>query len=366
MARLSTVPSMAEPMSSANFEANMNSSVFVSKVPGCRVFSMGHPLMGNRLIQQVTYTLQDWVERLQGNSAVKILLFCSSSPDMFSVGLNNGASEEKVEELKSLHGLCTTIAESKTPTVAVYGGELNGTAYAAFASCTYRLATPSFHFRIDEIIEHNTIPKAGLAHHFCKVSPEDGKAMVRYLAISGHNVSGEEMYSMGMISHLVEEDPQSSLTSAIAHTLPDRGATEYRAPVRGDTISELLDDMNMDCDIDVFKSDLWNEYMLVPPNRWDVQEKDTSVVLEEKEVQDLDLSDISAWVTKCFGGSSDSVEECTSKLRAQSEGDGIAAKWAQACLGAMQSADSQVVEKWWKITASADSLSGAQRQELEE
>jgi enoyl-CoA hydratase/carnithine racemase len=338
----------------------MNAPVFVSKQPGCRVFTMSHPLLGNRLNTAVTFTLQDWVERLQNNSAVKVLIFQSGSFDMFSVGLNG---EESVEEVESLHSLGGAIAESKTPTVAVYAGELNGTAYAAFAGCTYKLGTPSFHFRIDEILEHNKMPKGGLAYYFNKASP-DGAAMARYLAISGHNVSGEEMYSMGLLSHLVEEDPQSSLTNAIAHTLPDRGAGEFKSPVRGDTISELLEDMNMDCDLDVFKSELWDRYLLVPPNRWDVKEKEVTVPLDEKDMQDLDLYDVSAWVVQCFGGS-DRVEDSLTKLTAMAEGTGMAAQWAAGCLQAIKSADQGVVEAWWGITSGevASSLEGVLAQE---
>ena len=236
-------------------------------------------------------------KKLQNNSAVKVLIFQSSSFDMFSVGLNG---EKSPEEVESLHNLGVAITDSKTPTVAVYGGELNGTAYAAFAGCTYKLGTPSFHFRIDEILEHNTMPMGGLAYYFNKASP-DGAAMARYLAISGHNVSGEEMYAMGLLSHLVEEDPQSSLTNAMAHTLPDRGAGEYKSPVRGDSIKELLDDMNVDCDLDVFQSELWDQYLLVPPNRQDAQEKEVIVPLDEKDMQDLELSDVSAWVISALG-----------------------------------------------------------------
>ena len=304
-------------------------------------------MLGNRLDAGVTFTLQDWIQKLQGNAAVKMMVFQSSSFDMFSVGLNG---ESSVEEVEGLHSLSGAIAESKTPTVAVYGGEMNGTAYAAFAGCTYRLGTPSFHFRIDEILEHNTMPKGGLAYHFNQASPTDGKAMARYLAISGHNVSGEEMYAMGLLSHLTEEDPESSLTNAVAHTLPDRGAGEYKSPVRGDTVGELLDDMSLDSDLDVFQSELWDEYLLVPPNRWDVQEKEEIVALDDKDMQDLDLYDVNAWVINCFGGS-DNLQDCQVKLTAMAEDKGMAAQWATGCLQAIKSADQRVVEAWWACTS---------------
>ena len=83
-------------------------------------------MLGNRLDAGVTFTLQDWIQKLQGNAAVKMMVFQSSSFDMFSVGLNG---ESSVEEVEGLHSL-SAMRRARHLLWQCMGK--NGTAYAAF------------------------------------------------------------------------------------------------------------------------------------------------------------------------------------------------------------------------------------------
>ena len=141
----------------------MSDSVIVSRLPGSRVFELAHPLSGNCLSAETTSMLRDNIESLQRNTAVKALVFASITPDLFSMGLETNSTNIDVE---SMHDMSTAIKDSKTATITVYGGEMSGTAFAAFADSRYRLGTPSFSFRINEIIDQGILPRGGLAHYF--------------------------------------------------------------------------------------------------------------------------------------------------------------------------------------------------------
>lgn len=44
--------------------------------------------------------------------------------------------------------------------------------------------------------------------------------MARYLAISERVIYSNDLYSLGLLTHLVEEQPHDSLAHAFAHTFP--------------------------------------------------------------------------------------------------------------------------------------------------
>jgi enoyl-CoA hydratase/carnithine racemase len=306
---------------------------------------------------RTTSILRERVENLQSNTAVKALLFASISPDLFSTGLDAEATKEDVQ---GMHFLSSKVRASKHDTITVFGGEMNGTGFAAFMCTNYKLGTPSLSFRMNELTELGVLPRGGLAHYFYH-SNEDGKSFARYLGVTGKEARADDLYHLGMITHLVEEDPQSSFTHALAHTVPNR-SEEHRGPVRGDTIEELLDTMSVESDLDVMSHEAWNEFVLVPPGRWDTQEKEESMI---SAVDDLDLVDVQAWVIKCF--SSDSLEECKASLAGMAAATtaaidddvdavttdakrAVAAQWAAQCLACIDKADPNVVQGWWECT----------------
>lgn len=45
--------------------------------------------------------------------------------------------------------------------------------------------------------------------------------MVRYLAVSGRRISAQEMYTLGLLTHIVPDKADSALARAIAETVPD-------------------------------------------------------------------------------------------------------------------------------------------------
>jgi hypothetical protein len=50
-------------------------------------------------------------------------------------------------------------------TVAVYGGRVTATAYAAFAGADYRLATPATAFSLPEVKTHKSVSSFFFFHH---------------------------------------------------------------------------------------------------------------------------------------------------------------------------------------------------------
>ena len=50
-----------------------------------------------------------------------------------------------------------------------------------------------------------------------KLSPSK---MARYLAVSGRTISAHDMRYLGLLTHIVEEEPHVSITHSLAHTIP--------------------------------------------------------------------------------------------------------------------------------------------------
>ena len=248
--------------------------VFVIAAPGSRVMELRRPHDGNVLDTETTAMVNTHIANLGSNSAVQTLIFTSEDPDMFSLTMGSPGGADM---LSGMHSMAKAIADSDKETVTMYGGAMTGTAFASFAPSNHRLGSNVVSFRLAELSQ-GQLPACGLAYYFAGSDKfhGDGTAMARYLAVTGRAVRADQLFSMGLLTHLVEEGAHDSLMQALAHTSPsseDLGdMSNQDAPTRMQSVAGLLDTMHIECDMDVLSHKAWNDFVLVPPGRWDTEE----------------------------------------------------------------------------------------------
>jgi enoyl-CoA hydratase/carnithine racemase len=296
---------------------------------------------GNILTTETTAIIQARMETYKNNDAVSCVWFTSHDPDLFSFGLD-GASKNP-DLLKNIHSMALAIPSYNKITLAMYGGAMTGTAFAAFAGSKFKLGANTLSLKLTELAQ-GTLPAAGLAYYFANAY-EGGTAMARYLAATGRSVHADELFQMGLLTHLVEEEAQNTLTHTLAETLPAphedaklKVERDTGTVVRELSVAALLDTMHIEEDMDVLGHAAWNKYILVPPGRWDT--------LPPEEDVSQDLTTIDEQVTACFGANN-SIADTRTALGA------IDSPWAREALQRMDALDAGLLQQWWDLTAFA-------------
>ena len=318
---------------------SLSEPVFVQSYPGSRVLTLSLPNEGNELTPTVTNTLSEKLKSYTSNASVSAVFFASRSPDVFSV---SGKSSAK-KNLQNLNNFILELASFKKPTLSVYSGQMNGTGYAAFAGSKYLLGGPSFSLVSNEL-SFGTIPSAGFAFHFTKCG-KYGMSLARYIATSQCDVRGDDLYSLGMLTHLVEDEAHVSLADALAHTIPGKAAAEKGIVVVEDSLEDLLSAMHVgDDDVedggigDPLQHEAWEKILLVPPNRQETKAEE----LYGEGNDEANIFSIRDDVLKCFNVGS--PEMAIKKLSEVKE------PWASDAIERLSTVDRKVLNAWWKVT----------------
>lgn len=320
----------------------MSDAVFVNSLSGTRTLELRRSADGNMLDNETCAAVIRVLERFEENDVVQSILFSSEDPDLFSLTLSNDK-----DSLKELHNMIRAVNTSTKDTVVMYGGAMTSTAYAAFAGSKYKLGSCTMKLKMSELQE-GKLPTAGVAHYFAKsYSDNGGAAMARYLAVSGREVRADELFKMGLLTHLVEEGAQDSLTHALAHTHPSTDdlaeVNNRNGVIRQQSISGLLEMMHIESDMNVLGSEFWNQYVLVPPGRWDTLAKEDAGI--DDTLEDLEI--IHDQIALCFDPKERSVEGTKELLRA------VGKPWARHALECMDALDTDRMQQWWELTVFA-------------
>ena len=172
--------------------------------------------------------------------------------------------------------------------------------------------------------------------------------MARYLAVTGRPISAHDMRELGLLTHIVEEEPHVSLTHALAHTIPqdDYIKSEQTSAVDDKALAQLLDTMDVNDISDevegMMDHELWDKMMLVKP----IPVSDHDLFGGDAGVESgagVDLEDHAAGISECFGG--DDVEECKSKLEKMTS-----EPWAKQALEQLNGTSPQLLQTWFKLT----------------
>jgi len=310
-----------------------NEPVFVMSYPGSRVLLLAAPDRGNDLSPQVTMALEEKLRQYSTNESVSAVFFASRSPDVFSTSENSSTKAN----MQSLNSFVTALASFGKPSLAVYSGSMNGTGFAAFAGSKYLLGGPSLSLISNELSK-GKLPSAGFAFQFTKCG-KYGVYMARYLAVSQREVRADDLYKLGLLTHLVEDEAYVSLADALAHTIPSKSAVSKGSVVEADSLEELLDTMHVEENTlgDPLSHEAWDKFLLVPPNREDARPRDDELD------DDNDLFNSRDDIMKCFNGT---PEMAIKKLAEFNK------PWALDAIDKISSVDRSLLNTWWKVTES--------------
>lgn len=118
--------------------------------------------------------------------------------------------------------------------------------------------------------------------------------MARYLAVSGQLITGHDLYSLGLLTHIVELTPQESLGYALGHSFADDD--EFKAVqssgANAQSVKELLDVMNiytpMENADELIEHEAWNQVMLVKPQQIPLESFFDDGVARKNRKEDLE------------------------------------------------------------------------------
>lgn len=113
------------------------SPVFMLSCPGSRVLELSRPQEGNYLTKDVISTFIQKLNLCSNNDAIAAALITSYDPELFSHGLHvdDNDSANFAAFIEHANEMATVLAGLNKETVAVFSGELSGTAFGVFAGC---------------------------------------------------------------------------------------------------------------------------------------------------------------------------------------------------------------------------------------
>lgn len=318
------------------------------RTAGARVIELSDANEGNWLNASSLQVIESKLRLFEDNIAATCVVITSESPDLFSEGicLAEGLDEQQArrkENVTAANKILKYMQGMKTPIIVVCSGLISSTAFGPFALAEYRLGTMSTRFCIGEDLSKGYLPLGGAVAYFISRGCEEGVAMARYLAISQRSISAHDMRCLGLLTHIVEDEPHNALLHGLGHTIDDTDAFKaYQPkPVDVDMIDELLDimDSENDHEMSVMDSPLWDKHMLVRP------EPISEDIFFDDDSKKEDLEDIAEEVQYVF--QSDDIEECRTRLQATSS------PWAQGLVERMNNIGPEILVSWFKLTSLA-------------
>lgn len=198
------------------------SEIRIISAAGSRLVELYRPKTGNILNIKNLSELAYHTKSYDDNYAVSVVFYASNTSDVFSNGFQSGDLQTIIDTLECSKKLTKNIFDSPKLNIAVYGGDLSGSAYSVFATSQLRFATLKANFYIDDLIAKNSIPIGGLAYFLCRSQPEGplGKSLARYLAICGKTLGCEGLFYLNLVDNIVGKNAHHSLMEALAESSP--------------------------------------------------------------------------------------------------------------------------------------------------
>eukprot|EP00607_Mallomonas_marina_P010121 CAMPEP_0182419746 /NCGR_PEP_ID=MMETSP1167-20130531/4128_1 /TAXON_ID=2988 /ORGANISM="Mallomonas Sp, Strain CCMP3275" /LENGTH=423 /DNA_ID=CAMNT_0024594823 /DNA_START=181 /DNA_END=1452 /DNA_ORIENTATION=+ len=346
----------------------MSDPVFTTVYSGSRILELSEPEKSNKLSISTLGTLSSLIHKYDDNLVISALFFSSSSPEIFSNGIDDIDIRDNKELLfKEIKKVIEAISRSTKETLAVFDGECDGTAYAIFSSSKYLLGTPSTDIRVTDLSK-GRMPLGGLAYRFVK-GCDEGVEAARYYALSQASIYGNDAFSLGLVTHLVGESPQHILAHGLSHTIPPspKSRNIQGAAVDISSLPLLVESMHAECSLDVIDDEIWNEVCLVTPER----ERE---IFSNEENEREDAYTLSKDIHYCFSvnspeesvlrlhsllekhnsslssSSSLSLSSSSSSSSSLSSSLSLTQHWTENALHSMFTLHPLVIKVWYKLT----------------
>lgn len=337
----------------------MNSPIFVQRFPGSRFIELMRHQTGNPLSSELLTALIDEFLVLEDNHAVNVVLFGTNIDygDTFSTGLcEKSLKLYRSRTLDHLYTLARLIGTYKRDFVSVAGCKMPGTVFGLLLNAKYRLGTPSLECSVDELVK-GYIPGGGFTHHFSHKAGVAGLIMSRYLAYSRRTIQAADLYEMGILTHLVLENPHFMLCDALGHSIGSTSQAYQQLPAHQDALGLLLDTMHAGDDDgmeDPMKDPIWDKMMLVKPDEFKA---------EKFKHHPSDIENFYEEIAACFNAPS--LEEAVRRVTdtapqklippapfgAEKKLDSVDEyNWAAEALLSLEQCDPLAAKVWYKFT----------------
>lgn len=137
----------------------------------------------------------------------------------------------------------------------------------------YRFGTDATSYQVRGLRQGVLPVGAGLGHHLVQCSTTDGVALARFLAISEKRLDAEEMFELGMVTHMADDESPQDIANGLAWTRPkDMDFTQAeQVAMDTDLIEEVLETINAESeDIEeTYQDELWDDLLSIPPKAVD-------------------------------------------------------------------------------------------------
>eukprot|EP00981_Chlorochromonas_danica_P009005 scaffold2414_cov164-Ochromonas_danica.AAC.4 len=366
----------------AKLNPSFNTALAVEAHPGSRLYTITQPKDSS--IVSTLELLGQKLLNVTENDTVNAVVLKIDDLDLFSSASSlaaYGGSQQTTQFLqacKAVNSIPDALKSTNKNVVSIFNGYVSNAGFSTFYSSKYRVGTRSTRFQLKGLADGVLPVGAHLVHRIVH-SGNNTVPMVRFLGVTEKELDAEEMYSLGMLTHVTMEDPHVDLLHAIGSSVPDNYYSKaIQAPMASedavglvlesmhlyerdaDQLEELLDCENDDDDdnnhheikhgdkretlkcfdfSDIFKDPVFNEALLVTPSQQgDVDADDDS---DDSELPSIDQ--LESFVEEHFSGND--VEACLKKLQATADKKiGLEQKVAQYTLSKLANISPKVLK----------------------
>ena len=239
--------------------------VQVLNSPGVRAVELCRPDKGNYLTTSVVQNLTKKIEDFENNWVANAIFLGSQSLYFFSAGVHESDFlDEKTEgqELDKAIQVCASrVFDFPKHMISLYGGFITGTPFGMLLGSHYRLGTPSLLLCVNEP-SRGQVPMGGLALGFARHS-SIAPVVLKYLAVSGATLHSNELFELGVLTHLTDHKPHRGLQYGDTILRRDTKAVQ---PAHGEAefLDDMIDDMDINVEMDIHSHEAWDQFLTVP------------------------------------------------------------------------------------------------------
>lgn len=324
---------------------------------GVRAVEFCRPDKGNFFTASVINNLTKKIEDFESNWIANAIFLGSRSLFFFSKGVHESdfLDKDSGRELDRSIQLCASrIYDFPEHMISLYGGYISGTPFGMLLGCHYRLGTPSLLLCLEEF-RRGQIPLGCLALQFARYSTI-APIVLKYLAVSGATLHSNELYELGVLTHLTDHKPHRGLQYGDTILKNDTQAVQ---PAQGEPeyLSDMIDDMDINADIDIHSHEAWDQFLTVPV-----------AVPEADPLEPTNIKLIFDEMAPCFEGV-ETLEDCLKLLvekRKQYASDSEERAWVDKALANAVHCSPLALKCWFRLVDEAQDAAETFRSMSEE
>jgi len=202
----------------------MGALIKITKEESVGIITIDHPPV-NVLNSQAMQELDQAIDQLNADAAVKVIIFTGAGPNVFIAGadvkeINQINSAKQGEEL-ALKGqtVINKIENSKKPFIAAINGVCLGGGNELAMACHMRVASDRAKFGQPEILL-GIIPGFGGTQRMLRLC---GQAKAREIILTGDNITAQEAFRIGLVNKVVPDGEVLKQSLGLAKKIAAKG-----------------------------------------------------------------------------------------------------------------------------------------------